>query len=236
MSPISRYKILSIDRSVPEIGVYRIQHEDKITNQFAPGQAVFLHILDENGASIEKKPYSVASAPGVPYIELCIKLVNGKLTGKLEKLGIGAVVGIEGPMGHFVYGGQTRAVFIGGGTGVAPFMSMLRSVASKKLPGEFILFYSVKDRENIIYREELEQIQKNNPNIKVVITLTKEERGENWNGEYGRINKEMLERHVPKASTFDWWICGPAELVKNMRISITELGADVKKLHMEAWG
>ena len=233
--PITRYRIISIDSSIHEIKIYRLQPESDKPNQFNPGQAIFLHLLDESGTTIEKKPYSVASPPDVPYIELCIKMVNGKLTGKLENLGVGAIVGIEGPMGHFAYTGQNKAVFIGGGTGVAPFMSMLRQIATKKINGEFILFYSVKDQSGIIYRNELEQLQKINPSIKVVITLTKEEKG-SWNGEYGRASKEMIAKHLINANEYDWWICGPTELVKNMRIAITELGGDTKKLHMEAWG
>jgi ferredoxin-NADP reductase len=232
---VARYRIASIEKSVHDVSIFRLEPLEGKVPPFTPGQAVFLHILGADGATLERKPYSVASGPDPGHIELCIKMIHGRLTGKLEKLGVGAVVGIEGPMGHFVYNGQAKAAFIGGGTGVAPFMSMLRHIAASGKAGTFVLFYSVRDRQEIIYREELERLSKANPGIKVVTTLTREEPSD-WAGECGRINHEMLVKHIGQPGEFEWWICGPAEMVKSMRVCIAGMGADLKKLHMEAWG
>ncbi len=163
-------------------------------------------------------------------------MVHGRLTGRLEKMAVGAVVGVEGPMGHFTYKDQPKAAFIGGGTGVAPFMGMLRHIAAKGIEGKFVLFYSVKDRQSMIYKEELRRLSEANPGIKVVVTLTKEENPEDWAGECGRINHEMLAKHIGQPGEFEWWVCGPAEMVKSMRLCLAGMGADMKKLHMEAWG
>lgn len=236
LGEIAKYRIASAYSPMEHIMIYRLEPVEGAVPQFVPGQAIFLHILDPAGSSIEKRPYSVASAPGRGYIELCIKLVHGRLTGKLEGMGVGSVVGVEGPMGHFTYKGQRKAAFIGGGTGVAPFMSMLRHIAESGTDGKFVLFYSVKDRDSIIYREELESLSKANPGIKVVTTLTKEESPHDWAGECGRINHDMIAKHIGEPGEFEWWVCGPAEMVKSMRICIAGMGADLKKLHMEAWG
>lgn len=215
--------------------MYRFEPLEGAVPGFVPGQAVFLHLLDDAGLTMEKRPYSVASAPGAPYIELCIKMVHGKLTGRLESLGPGAIVGIEGPMGHFTYKGERKAAFIGGGTGMAPFMSMLRHIADSKAAGDFVLFYSAKDLESTLYREEIERLERSNPGIKVVITLTKES-PEGWKGENGRIDEAMIRRHINDPAAFDWWICGPGEMVKAMKACLAAAGADMKRLHMEAWG
>ncbi len=202
---------------------------------YAPGQFAYLHILDESGKTVVKRPYSIASSPSAPYLEFCIKMVGGELTGKLERMGKGTVVGVEGPFGHFSYSGQPNAAFIAGGTGIAPFVSILRYIAEKKLEGCFILFYSARTSGSVVYGDELARLEKENPNIKVVITLTREE-PLGWKGECGRINEGMIRKYAAKPADFDWWICGPMALTKAMKECLLGKGVDPKRLRMEGWG
>jgi ferredoxin-NADP reductase len=232
---IAKYRIIYVNSPVPETNIYRMEPLEGSPLRFTPGQFVFIHILDDNGKSVEKKPYSVSSSPSAPYLEFCIKMVHGRLTGRLEKLSKGSVVGIEGPFGHFTFGGQDNAAFIGGGTGIAPFMAMLRHIAEKGLDGKYLLFYSAKTRDSIIYAEELARLQKMNPNIKVVITLTRETSG-SWPGECGRITHEMLRKHVTEPGAFNWWVCGPMEMLNSMKACLSGMGVDTKKIAMEGWG
>ena len=232
---INRYRIISIECPVSDIKVFRFQPFSGEIPQFTPGQWVFLHLLDEKGNSVEKRPYSIASSPSAPYLEFAIDMIHGKLTSKLDLMTVGDKVGIEGPMGHLTYKDQTKAAFIAGGTGVAPMMSMLRHIAEKKIDGTFVLFYTTRTRERVLYKEELEKLHEKNSGIKVVITLTRE-KPTNWVGECGRINHEMINKHTNKASEHDWWMCGPMDLIKNMRVCLTGMGVDGKKLRMEGWG
>jgi Na+-transporting NADH:ubiquinone oxidoreductase subunit F len=235
LPPIARYRIASISKPIEDIVVYRMEPVEGRVPDFTPGQAVFLHLLDDKGNSVEKRPYSVASSPGLRYLEFCIKMVHGRLTGQLEKMSVGAVVGIEGPVGHFTYNGERNAAFIAGGTGVAPFLSMLRYIAENNIEGHFVLFYSVKTRAGLVYGEELAELARRNPSIEVVITLTKEEPSD-WAGECGRISYEMMKKHIGSPGDYDWWVCGPPEMVKSMRVCIAGMGSDIRRLHLEAWG
>jgi ferredoxin-NADP reductase len=232
---ITRYAIASIEKHAEDISIYRMEPVQGNALMFKPGQFVFLHILDEQGKTVVKRPYSIASRPGVPYLEFCIKIVGGELTGRLEKMEKGSVVGIEGPFGDFNFEGQTNATFVAGGVGLAPFMSMLRHIAEKKLEGRFILFYSTRRLDTMIYREELAQLEKDNPGIKVVITLTRE-KPPGWAGECGRIGEEMLGRHAGSLSEFHWWICGRMAMIKAIRECLIEKGLDPKRIKVEGWG
>ncbi|MEW6036547.1 MAG: FAD-binding oxidoreductase [Candidatus Micrarchaeota archaeon] len=234
MAAISRYRIASIEAPLSDLNIYRLEPLEGKVPPFQPGQFVFIHILDEKGATVARKPYSVSSAPSAPFLEFAIDMVHGQLTGRLEKMKAGDVVGVEGPMGHMTYKGQEKAAFIAGGTGIAPFMSMLRHIAEKQVRGSFILFYSTRTRDRIIFSEELESLQKRHPGIKVVVTLTREEPGE-WVGECGRINGVMISKYAAVPKEYDWYICGAPELVKNMRICLEAAGVDPKKLMMEGW-
>lgn len=234
MNQFEKYSIEKIIPLCPDTKIFRLRPVSGSPWQFLPGQFVFIHILDDAGNSVVKKPFSIASAPGEPCLEFCIKLIHGNFTGRLENLEEGAVVGIEKPAGHFSFGGEGRAGFIAGGTGIAPIISMLRVAARDKLEGKFCFFYSAKSADHILYRKELEELQKGNPAIKVVVTLTQEEGA--WSGERGRVDAAMISRHLPDAAKFSWWICGPTEMVKTMRQNLESLGADPKKMKMEGWG
>jgi ferredoxin-NADP reductase len=232
---IVRYKIVSIAHPAPEVRVFRLSPLEGSVIPYAPGQFVFLHMLDERGASLLRRPYSIASAPSSSFLEFAIDMVGGQMTSRLERLEEGAVLGVEGPAGHMVFKGEPKAAFIGGGTGVAPFIGMLRHIAEKAIPGRFVLFYSTRTREHMLYRDELEMLQKRHAGIKVVITLTRET-PEGWPGECGRISSEMMLRHVPDAKDFDWYVCGPPGLVKSARECLASLSVDPKRLRMEGWG
>lgn len=200
---------------------------------YKPGQFVFLHML-EGDKTVVRRAYSIASEPSAPYLEFAILLVKGQFTGRLENVKVGDVLGVEGPVGHMVYEGQNKAAFIGGGTGVSPFVGILRHIVKKKIQGKFVLFYSVRVKDWILFKKELDSLQKKHPGIKVVITLTREKEG-SWEGETGRIDCPMILRYVKKPAEFDWFICGSPKLVKAMRECLTEAGADPKKLKMEGW-
>ncbi len=234
MIEIKKYEVTHIEEPVTGVKIFRLTPLDGVIPKFISGQSVFLHIIDGDGSTIEKKPYSIASGPDKRYLEFCIKMVNGKVTGKLELVKLGDTVGLEAPKGRFVYNEEKNAAFIGGGTGIAPFMSMLRFINNKKIDGSFVVFYSVKTKDDILYGQELEEMSQSNPNIKVVITTTKDSVG--WSGEQGRVNSSMIRKYIDSTSSFDWWICGPLPMVKDMRAALEETGADLKKLHVEAWG
>jgi ferredoxin-NADP reductase len=227
-----KYKLSEIKELAADVKAFRFTPIEGAIPEYKPGHFAFLHLLDEKGETIVKRPYSVASAPHMPFMELCIKLIGGELTGRLEKLEVGAIVGIEDPGGHLTYEEQDKAGFIAGGSGMAPIISMLRHIAHRKLKGEFVLFYSSRTKDNILYRDELEQLQEENPDIKVIITLTREE----WEGPKGRLCHSVIERFLPDAKDYYWWICGPMGMIKGMKGCLSELGVDPKNIKMEGWG
>lgn len=227
---MKKYRISSMKDLSASVRSYRLDPlEGRI--EFTPGQFAFLHILDESGASVVKRPYSIASAPEEEQLELCIKLVGGELTGRLEKLNAGDVVGIEGGLGHFDFAGQKKAAFIAGGTGIAPIISILRHVVKSGAEGNYMVFYSVKTKDNILYRDELTRLGKH-PGIKVIITLTREE----WEGHTGRICHDLIRQYVPDGEEYSWWVCGPMGLIKAMKECLLSLKAEPENIKLEGWG
>jgi len=232
---IERYKVIKVDSPVPDVRIFRLQPVSGRIPTYVPGQFFFLHRLDENGASVLRRPYSVASVPSMDYLEFAIDMVGGQMTGHLAAVKPGDILGVEGPAGHMAYKNEQMAAFIAGGTGISPIMSMLRQISEKNVPGRFVLFYSTRTRDHVLFADELAELQKKHPGIKVVITLTRE-KPDGWAGECGRVNHEMLVRHVQAANEFEWFVCGPPMMVKAVRECLVALSVDPKKLRMEGWG
>ncbi len=232
---IVKYTLTGTSDIAPGIRVFRLVPKEGPAMKFLPGQFCFIHALDGSGKSVAKRPYSIASAPDAPELEFCIKLVNGEMTGRLGKMKAGDVLGIEGPYGNFGYSGQPEAGFVAGGVGIAPFMGILRHIAGRKISGRFVMFYSSKTRDTLLFADELEKLQKMNPNIKVVVTLTRET-PPGWKGESGRLCDEMILKHVKDPKALSWWVCGPLEMVSSIKSCLVAAGKDQKDIRVEGWG
>ncbi|MEM2908991.1 MAG: FAD-binding oxidoreductase [Candidatus Bilamarchaeaceae archaeon] len=231
---MEKYRIMDIRTHEDGIRVIQLVPLAGRLFTYKPGNFLILHLLDEKGESIDKRPYSIASSPTQGYIELAIKMIGGRFTSKLEKLKEGDIVGVEGPLGHFTYDGQNKCVFIAGGVGVAPFMSMLRYIDATKKEGTFILFYSYGKRTDNPYREELNELSKN-PNITIVQFLTREMPA-GWNGEIGRIDEARIGKYVKSPKEFRWYICGPPQMCLTLRDVLTGMGVPSRKIKLESWG
>jgi NAD(P)H-flavin reductase len=233
---IMRYRITSITSPAPETRIFRMEPvEPGAGLMFLPGQFVFLHALGKDGASLAKKPYSIASSPDAPYLEFCIRMRHGDMTGRLEAMETGSVVGVEGPFGNFAYEMQKEAGFVAGGVGIAPFMSMLRYISGRGIRGRFVLFYSAKTRDDLLYGDELAALRLKNPDIKIVITLTRDTPA-GWNGECGRLDYGIISKHAGNPEKMSWWICGPLGMAAAMKSCLVEAGKDAAGIKVEGWG
>lgn len=114
-------------------------------------------------------------------------------------------------------------VFIAGGIGITPLLSMFRSIDKNKT--KLQLFYSVSHEEDIVYKDELAPYS--------VFTVTKNKSPE-WNGETTRINFEMLKRHHANLSSH-FFICGPRSMIDSMVLELQSAGVASDHIHYEKW-
>lgn len=218
------------------IKIFTLSPEDGKNIQFKPGQFAMLFQLDENGNFGKlSRPYSIASSPGNLELRLVIKITGGQFTSILDRMKEGDRLGVAGPLGHFAYSGEENIICIAAGTGVAPMLGILESVAQQKKKGRFTLFYSNKKKEWVACRSLLRNFENDNPGIKIVYTLTQDQPAE-WSGELGRISEGMVRKHADYAKDATFFICGPMEFAKAMKEIALKLGADEKKIKIEAWG
>jgi predicted ferric reductase len=200
--------------------------------RFRSGQFVWLTLGASPFAAAEH-PFSIASSSqAAPRLELTVK-VAGDFTARLQTTQVGARAFLDGPFGSMSIDGFPDAdgyVFIAGGIGVAPFLSMLRTLADRGDRRHHLLIYGTNDWERTPFREALVGLQER-LDLKVVHVL--ETPPEGWAGERGLVTEALLDRWLPRGGRHGHFLCGPAPMMDQVEVSLARLRVPLADLHAE---
>jgi ferredoxin-NADP reductase len=192
--------------------------------EFTPGQATDLS-LNEEGWKDNKHPFTFTCLPGDDHLEFTIKLYNNPqgLTNRLKTVKQGDTFEISSAWGAIEYKGE--GVFVAGGAGVTPFISIFRHLRQQNKIGNNTLIFSNKTEADIILREEFESmLGKNFINI-----ITNQDNTKFYNK---HIDKNYLEKTIHDFSQH-FYVCGPDEFTKSVLDALKALGADAETLVFE---
>jgi len=182
--------------------------------------------------SMQQHPFSLASSPRQPQIELTIKQL-GDFTESVQKIEPGTRAWLEGPYGRFYHKPEEfkGAVFIAGGVGVTPIMSLLRDLRDRGDNTPCLLFDGNKGWDEVMFREEIEAMSEAMP-LKVVHVLS--EPPDDWKGETGYVDEGVLKRHLPTDyKDYAFFICGPGELLDSGERLLVKLGVPPRAIFTE---
>lgn len=197
---------------------------------YKPGQYLMLE-LDVEDPEGNARPLSIASSPTEDFILLSTKIRDTPFKQKLITLKPGDKVKVKGPMGIFVLKEDAKEiVFLGGGIGITPFRDMIKYATDKKMPIKMALLYSNKTPNDIVYKDEWEIFQKQNPNLKVVHTITDDE---TWNGRKGRINEAMVREFCNDINNAIFYICGPPGMVDGLSNLLKTMNIQLQNIKVE---
>jgi ferredoxin-NADP reductase len=205
-----------------------------------PGQHVDIRLTGEDGYQAQRS-YSIASPPEDELLTLTVERVeNGEVSPYLvDDLRAGDQFELRGPIGgHFVWTVAARGPLwlLAGGSGIVPLMAMLRHRARRKVRNPALLLYSSRTVEDVIYREELEMMERLGPDLRLVGALTRNQ-PEGWLGHRGRIDKALLaETGFPPEQNPKIYVCGPASFVEDIAKFLVELGHDPLAVRTERFG
>ena len=136
-----------------------------------------------------------------------------------------------GTFGVDEYPDATGHVFVAGGIGIAPIMSMLRTLADRGDRRPLLLFYGNRVWDRVAFREELEALRQR-LSLQVVHVLI--EPPAEWPGEHGFVTREVLQRHLPpNLRQLEYFICGPTPMTQAVERSLAALGIDSSRVHSE---
>ena len=201
-----------------------------------PGQFHFLTFRRDPILPVEEHHWTISSSPTEPgFVSSTIK-ESGDFTATIGKTKTGDTALVYAPFGRFSYllhSDERDFVFIAGGIGITPLMSMLRHMRDTQAGARVLLLYANRCEEDIVFREELAEIERGeHPRLKVIHVLT--EAGNGWQGEKGRLDHERLERHCRidlDAKAF--YICAPAALTKSVILFLKNRGVKDGRIHFE---
>jgi ferredoxin-NADP reductase len=199
--------------------------------QFRPGQSMDLTLLSppETDAEGNSRTFSIASATFDNDLMIATRIRDTAFKRVLRQATPGLRVKIARPSGSFVLHrtSDKPAVFLAGGIGITPFLSIIRQASHEKLPHHIYLFYSNRRPEDAAFLDLLSEETKRNPNFQLIATMTKMDQSHReWIGATGSINKDMLATHLPSLQGPIYYVAGPPGMVAAMRRMLIEARAN----------
>lgn len=199
---------------------------------FQPGQFCWL-TLRSSPFAMKEHPFSLSSAPDASgRLEVTIKEL-GDFTRTVKTIEPGETAYVDGPYGAFTHERYDAPgyVFVGGGIGMAPLMSMLRALAGRGDRHPHLLVMANSKWERVTFREAVDELA-GRLDLRVVHVL--EEPPPQWSGERGYITRAMLERHLPEnRQDFEYFICGPTPMITVVETALSDLGVPLGHTHSE---
>jgi predicted ferric reductase len=216
------YKVTGIKEYEDKIWEITFQPKNREI-KFTPGQFAFVKLFS-NEISKEPHPFSFSSANGSP-LKIAIKEL-GDYTNKIGKIREGDLAVFEGPFGAFSFRNyqNKKQIWIAGGVGITPFLSMLRDLTDKDSDYIIDIYYSVKDESCLAFKSEIELIAKNNKNLNVIFWVTNKE---------GFINGDYITEKIPDLKDRDILICGPGIMMSALKDQLFNKGLAKNQIHAE---
>lgn len=200
---------------------------------FEPGQFAWL-TLGVTPLHMREHPFSMSSnGDRRDRIEFGIKAL-GDFTRQIKDVKPGTKAYLDGPYGVFtteLYWDTAGFVLIAGGVGITPMYSILTTSAERQDDRPFLLIYSAPSWDDITYREDLEAL-KEKIDLTIVYVLRKAD--DDWEGETGYVDKDLLARHIPRhRGSRQYFICAAPVMMDAVEHALFELEVPVTHVHME---
>jgi len=206
------------------------------------GQSVLMTLINppETDSMGDSRTFTIASAPGEAELMIATRIRNTAFKRVLLNAPAGMKAQIDGPDGDMVLHEDAArpAVFLAGGIGITPFLSMARAAASERLPHRLYLFYANRRPEDAAFLSELQAMEQANRNFRLITVMAEPEKSQQrWTGETGYIRRELLERHLPDVKSPVYYLAGPPAMSMAMQRMLADMGiAESSLRHEEFYG
>jgi ferredoxin-NADP reductase len=231
--------VSEIITETPTTKTFRLSsHDGRLLPPFQAGQ--YLNIFLEVAGVRTSRPYSIASSPSqTGYYDITIRsMADGFVSNYfLEQVQVGDAFESTSPAGTFFYNPLFHGkdlVFLAGGSGVTPFMSMIREVSQRGLDRRIHLIYGSQNRQDIIFRDEIEQVAARHANIAASMVISNPSRG--YKGLKGFITAEIIKEVLGDVSSQTFYVCGPELMYTLCLAELERLGVARRKIRTEVYG
>jgi ferredoxin-NADP reductase len=215
-------KILSIDQVTHDVKRFRV--EKPAGYSFIPGQATDVSVNTPEFRN-KKRPFTYTCLTRDPYLEFTIKIYTSRngVTNELGKLKPGGELIIRDVWGAISYKG--KGVFIAGGAGITPFISIFRDLHTRNEISGNTLTFANKTKADIILEDELSDMLGNS-----FINILSDEKNDNYF--HGMISRDFLRLHTGDLNR-KFYVCGPPPMMDAVLKHLADLGVGEKSITLE---
>jgi ferredoxin-NADP reductase len=236
--PIAGYGSKLLSRVEVAEGTMAFHFEKPSGFNFKAGQFADVTLIDppETDAEGNTRTFSIASPPFADELVFTTRMRDTAFKRSLKKVPLETKVRIGSAAGSFTLHKNPAkpAVFLAGGIGITPFLSILRQADRDRLPQKLYLFYSNRRPEDAAFLDTLQTLETTNPNFRLICTMTEMSKSKKeWKGETALIDQGMLSRHLATLQGPIYYIAGPPPMVAAMQQTLESAGVEEDDVRAE---
>lgn len=224
-----------IDMGVQETRHFKMTFPPDAVFEFDAGQFINVMVPETPDHKAIKRPYSIASPPiWKGYVDLCWKRIKGGIaTNYFWTLKEGDKLQVQGPLGRFTLRQPlpSTIIFVSTGTGIAPFRSMIHVLLNQKALCQIWNIFGNRYDEDILYKEEFEELACKHPNFHNVFTVS---RPKTWKGETQYV-QHLLKKYISDAKDKHVYICGLTNMINEVNAVAQEMGFTKEQIFFEKY-
>jgi len=230
------YKVIDVKKETEKVWTVKLAPpEGKEVFSYIPGQFQFITFKRRKDLPVEEHHWTISSSPAEKeYVSSTIKEL-GDFTSTIGETKVGDIATIHSAFGrfsHVLHPDEKDLVFIAGGIGITPMISMLRYMKDTKSTISVVLLYGNSKEEEIAFKEELKEIEEGEyPDLKVIHVLSNPR--ENWRGIRGYIDRVKIEKFCGDLKSKGFYLSGPSGLINATIRNLKALGVDDNRIHLE---
>ncbi|HEY3155849.1 MAG TPA: ferredoxin reductase family protein [Candidatus Eisenbacteria bacterium] len=228
------FRVIGVKSEAPHVWTLTLEPRGERSFHFAPGQFQFLR-LHGAGVPSEEHPFTIASSPARSgRISLTIK-ESGTFTSGIGRVRPGDRATVHGPFGRFshtLHPDEGDLVFVAGGVGITPLMSMLRYMRDRSESRRVLLAYASRGPADMLFTNELEAMQAGSyPVLRVVHVLA--DAPSSWVGETGKLDADRLLRLCGGAEGKAFYLCCPPPMTAALIRGLRRMGVSPRRIHTD---
>jgi len=250
-------KVLKVTPEISDASSITFEIPNDLENKFDYTHGQYLTLKFQINGKEERRAYSMSSSPLENGITVTVKkIAKGIVSNHIcNNLKIGDSVEVMAPQGRFTLQldeEKNRTFYLfGAGSGITPLMSTAKTVLEKEPLSTVFLFYGNKNVESIIFKYQLDEMERKYQNQFIVshtLSQPKKEKSSgfgsifkkakvSWEGEVGRVNKlsvkKFLTDNPTRSKEAHYFVCGPGGMIDDVENTLLEMGIDKKSVHSE---
>ena len=207
---------------------------------FTAGQYAAISFYGHSGRPTVARCFSIVSSPSDRNILQFSMRNGGKFTRSLAQIKNGDPVYVRGPFGGFTFDETSTqpAIFMAGGIGITPFISIIRNLTETKAANKVTLVYSCRNQDDVPFQDELIRLAKINPNFDIAFVISEGEvhKLAGQRVAKGRLSPQLIDKLIKTSyGDYNYYICGPSSFMKGMTKALLSKQVNMRQIVTEAF-